>query len=81
MAGYKYEWQCPNCGTQLQLKMRVTQTKRKCPHCATPVTPQEIDRQTAEKQRSIELGGTLIMLFLLLIVLACALTYKLASVL
>jgi hypothetical protein len=45
MAGYKYFWTCPACGTELQLKMRVTQTKRKCPHCGFQVTPEEIDRQ------------------------------------
>jgi hypothetical protein len=50
MAGYKYHYRCPNCGTQLQLKMRVTQTKRRCPHCATPITPQEIDRQKVAGQ-------------------------------
>ena len=49
MAGYKYDWKCPSCGTRLQLKMRVTQTKRKCPHCGHPVTPEEIDRQGAWK--------------------------------
>jgi hypothetical protein len=34
--------------------MRVTQTKRKCPHCGVLVTPQEIDRQTTERQHSFE---------------------------
>lgn len=45
MSGYKYFWTCPNCSTSLQLKMRVTQTTRKCPHCGFVVTPEEIDRQ------------------------------------
>lgn len=27
--------------------MRVTQTKRKCPHCGFLVTPEEIDRQNS----------------------------------
>lgn len=45
MGGYKYFWTCPNCGTSLQLKMRVTQTTRKCPQCGFVVTPEEIDRQ------------------------------------
>ena len=45
MAGYKYFWTCPNCRTTLQLKMRVTQTTRKCPQCGFVVTPEEIDRQ------------------------------------
>lgn len=48
MAGYRYEYRCPNCGTQLQLRMRVTQTRRRCPECGHPVTPQEIDRQRVE---------------------------------
>lgn len=45
MAGYKYHWKCPKCGTKLVLKMRTTITKRKCPHCGFLVTPEEIDRQ------------------------------------
>ncbi len=60
MAGYKFGWKCPNCGTELQLKMRETQTKRKCPHCGKTVTPVEIDRQTAEKKKA-ELMINLIM--------------------
>ena len=51
VAKYKYEYRCPECGTQLELKMRVTQTRRKCPHCGTPITPQEIDLQAAERAR------------------------------
>jgi putative FmdB family regulatory protein len=49
MAKYKYEYRCPKCGTQLEFKMRVTQTKRKCPHCGEPITPEEIDRQAAKQ--------------------------------
>lgn len=45
MAKYKYEYRCPRCGTQLVLKMRTTLTKRRCPHCGLPITPDEIDRQ------------------------------------
>ncbi|MBX3268328.1 MAG: hypothetical protein KF831_16635 [Acidobacteria bacterium] len=60
MAGYKYFWTCPNCGTSLELKMRVTQTRRKCPHCGFLVTPEEIDNQ-AWWQRL----GCLLLLFLL----------------
>jgi predicted RNA-binding Zn-ribbon protein involved in translation (DUF1610 family) len=58
MAGYKYFWKCPSCGTELQLKMRVTQTKRKCPHCGELVTPQEIDRQDAARRRAFAIGDT-----------------------
>jgi hypothetical protein len=46
MAKYQYFWKCPTCGTELELKMRVTQTRRKCPHCGAQVTTDEIDRQT-----------------------------------
>jgi len=48
MAKYKYAYRCPDCGTQLELKMRVTQTKRRCPQWGTPIVPSEIDRQQAE---------------------------------
>lgn len=67
MAGYKYDWKCPSCGTTLQLKMRVTQTKRKCPQCGHPVTPEEIDRQAA-LWTSLWGGGCLI-----IVVIAAAL--------
>jgi hypothetical protein len=43
--GYRYAWTCPKCHTRLDLHKRVTQTKRRCPHCGTPITPEEIDRQ------------------------------------
>ena len=51
MAGYKFFWQCPNCGSQLELKMRETLRQRYCPRCRFPITPDEIDRQEAEWQR------------------------------
>jgi hypothetical protein len=53
MGGYKCEYQCPSCGTALELRMRVTQTKRKCPHCGTPITPEEIDRQGEARSEEI----------------------------
>ena len=56
MGGQRYDYRCPNCGTQLELRMRVTQTKRKCPHCGSPITPEEIDRQQAEMQKRMEEG-------------------------
>jgi len=49
MAGFQYFWTCPSCGTELELRKRVTQTKRRCPHCGDPVTFQEIDRQGVER--------------------------------
>ena len=51
---YKYEYCCPICGTCLELKMRVTQTKRRCPQCGTPITPEEIDRQAVAAQQRLE---------------------------
>jgi predicted RNA-binding Zn-ribbon protein involved in translation (DUF1610 family) len=42
-----YLWSCPDCGTELELKKRVTQGKRSCPECGTIVTTDEIDRQSA----------------------------------
>jgi predicted RNA-binding Zn-ribbon protein involved in translation (DUF1610 family) len=71
MAGYKYLWKCPSCGTELQLRMRVTQTKRKCPHCGVLVTPQEIDRQTLERQRSFETTFIWVCLGLMLLMYLC----------
>jgi DNA-directed RNA polymerase subunit RPC12/RpoP len=53
MAKYKYHYECPQCGTQLELKMRVTQTKRRCPRCGTPITPEEIDQQEEERRRRL----------------------------
>ena len=67
MAGYKYNWKCPNCGTDLQLKMRATQTKRKCPHCGTPVTPEEIDNQANLNA----IGGLIGSLLLIGVILLC----------
>ena len=36
---------CPKCGTQLPFKMRIMQTKGKCPHCGEPITPEELDER------------------------------------
>jgi hypothetical protein len=33
--------------------MRVTLTKRRCPHCGYPITPEEIDRQAADNERRL----------------------------
>jgi len=79
VAKYKYEYRCPECGTQLELKMRVTQTRRKCPHCGKPITPQEIDRQAAEKQWQ-QIMGYLGCLGLLVVLAACGGVMKLLGV-
>lgn len=67
MAGYKYQWKCPNCGTSIQLKMRVTQTKRKCPHCGTLVTSEEIDKQASMNA----VGGLIASLTIVAAILLC----------
>jgi hypothetical protein len=50
--------------------MRVTLTKRRCPQCGTPITPEEIDRQAAERARNaaFDLGFLVgvILLFILI---------------
>lgn len=45
MAASKYTWQCPGCGTKLELRKRVALRKRTCPQCGHLVETQEIDRQ------------------------------------
>jgi transposase len=47
MASYPYR--CPKCKTEVVLRQRVTQTKRKYSYCGTPITIAEIDRQEQEK--------------------------------
>ncbi len=45
--------------------MRVTQTKRKCPHCGFLVTPKEIDRQKLEldrQKRYIAVAGFIVLM-------------------
>jgi HEAT repeat protein/DNA-directed RNA polymerase subunit RPC12/RpoP len=49
----KYQYRCPNCGTEVELRMRVTQTKRRCSYCNIPITTEEIDRQKAERDRQL----------------------------
>src|SRR5262245_10857736 len=51
MAGFQYHYQCPHCGTYLELRKRVTVTVRTCPQCGAPITPDEIDRQEDERQK------------------------------
>jgi phage terminase large subunit GpA-like protein len=50
MTGFKYSYECPHCGTYLELKMRVTLTTRRCPQCGATITAQEIDRQDAARR-------------------------------
>ena len=50
MANPSYHYCCPECGTELELRQRVTLTKRRCPNCGRLITPDEIDGQ-AQQQR------------------------------
>jgi uncharacterized paraquat-inducible protein A len=61
-----YFWQCPKCGTRLELRKRVTVTKRRCPHCNTLVTVQGIDHHTGEANRRHARNFLLLLLFLIL---------------
>jgi uncharacterized protein (DUF983 family) len=68
VAKHKYEYECPHCSTRLDLRMRVTQTKRKCPQCGTAITTNEIDRQTVERakvQMAVGIGcvGLLVLMY------------------
>ena len=65
-----FSYTCPDCGTQLRLRMRVTQTKRRCPHCGTPVTPAVIDQQQREHAEAMRRGcvPTAIMLLVLAVI-------------
>src|SRR5690349_24538979 len=67
MGGFKYDWRCPNCGTTLKLKMRATQTKRKCPHCGSAITPAEIDKQATLQA----IGGFIASLCLFAVIFFC----------
>ena len=58
-SGYRYHYRCPQCGTVLHLRMRVTVRQRRCPHCGVAVTCDEIDRQTIDESLP-PLLGTLI---------------------
>lgn len=46
-----YIWICPVCETQLELRKRVTVTKRRCPHCNEPITTQAIDECAAAREK------------------------------
>lgn len=46
MATYRYT--CPSCGNSVELRKRVTVTKRHCSYCNTPITTDEIDQQEEE---------------------------------
>ncbi len=54
----KYHWTCPMCNTSLELRQRVTLTKRRCPECGTSITPEAIisaaERAAFEATREAE---------------------------
>jgi hypothetical protein len=66
MASYPYR--CPECKTEVVLRQRVTQTKRKCSYCGTPITTAEIDRQEQEKIKE-KIFGFLIFVGIVIIIL------------
>ena len=50
----KYHWICPKCKTSLELRQRVTLTKRRCPECGTSIKTEaiitEAERAAREKK-------------------------------
>jgi DNA-directed RNA polymerase subunit RPC12/RpoP len=46
--GRTFPFTCPDCSTVIQLKQRVTQSRRSCPGCGFRITTESIDRQLAE---------------------------------
>jgi putative FmdB family regulatory protein len=64
---YKYEYKCPDCGTEIELKMRTTQTKRRCPHCGKEVLTSEIDKQEEDKrkQQALMVAGVVVVVVII----------------
>ncbi len=62
-------YSCPQCRTQIEIRSRVTQKKRRCPQCGSEVATGEIDRQV-ERGRSI---GLLVLAGVVAAVLICVL--------
>ena len=50
----KYCYVCPDCGTEFELRKRVTITRRRCSHCNLEIRTSEIDSQIAQKERELE---------------------------
>lgn len=46
--GRTFPFSCTGCGTEVQLRLRVTQSQRVCPGCGTPITVSGIDQQLDE---------------------------------
>lgn len=67
-------WCCPSCGTEVELRKRVTVTKRKCSVCGEQITVGEIDRQQGERARiRAELDARAASVqFTILVVLVCS---------
>lgn len=51
MAGYRYDYTCPSCGSYFQLRMRTALTKRRCSYCGWAITRAEIDRQAEARAK------------------------------
>lgn len=62
--GRTFPFRCPGCGVTVELRQRVTQTRRTCPGCGFRIDPAAIDRQldALEPRRRSRgcLGGILI---------------------
>ena len=45
-----YYFDCPDCGTSVELRKRVTVSKRTCSHCGFEITPAGIDQTTIARK-------------------------------
>jgi putative FmdB family regulatory protein len=63
-----YHYRCPNCGAALELRQRVTQSKRKCPKCQTPIVTEVIDEQKQAQTAAMWRAGCAVPVFVLLLV-------------
>lgn len=52
MATYYYD--CPDCGTSVELRKRVTVSKRTCSHCGHEITPEGIDQTLIARRAAYE---------------------------
>ncbi len=57
--GRTFPFDCPGCGTQIELRQRVTQSRRVCPGCGFCISIEAIDRQLdrMEPERQRQLAG------------------------
>ena len=48
-----YYFDCPDCGTSVELRKRVTVSKRTCSHCGYKITPEGIDQTTISRNAAL----------------------------